>query len=362
MDHSKLKLMQVPLSLPSNMFTSFLMINHPPVEGAYETGFGTPCPVFNPELMKEVADFYLDQNFEVKSEIWGSIATKHKDFIDFINARNYPAMHEYLRYMFAEPLMHGVAQGDFFYARLKSNDDALVGATAFAIYDKFITLMEGVGLVPVFSPEDYQKDPKDFLKYYTIDPDKYMQLLESHYGIDLRAPTFQGNHFGIKTAGHGLYSDRDIMALGVAIRIAERYWDQRESMYICDIGGGVGHLSYYLTKFGFKNLTTIDVPTVSAAAKYFLNTNLPGHTINIKCPDDFDGHFDLVINVDGLTGYGLEGAKHYTDIIMQKSRHFLSINKESDTIRVCDLMGNWRRATRNPFWLRRGYVEEDYVR
>jgi hypothetical protein len=359
----QLKLMSWPVKLPSSMFTGWLMINHPPVEGAYELGFGEPQKEWDVKMMEDIIAFYEADTYDVNSEIWGGIIKNHGDFIEFMRKRDYTNMFNYLRYMFTNPLMHGVAQGDFFYNRLIGNDENIVNNTGFAIYDKFITLMESTGLVPMFAPEDYQKEPKNFLKYYTVDPDKYIQILEQHYGIELKAPAYQGGHFGIQTAGHGLYSDRDIMSLAVAIRIAERYWEVRDTITICDIGGGVGHLAYYLTKFGFKNITTIDVPTVAAASIYFLDTNLPGNTIIKAMPGYFFGSiFDLVINVDGLTGYGVTEAKKYVDHIATNAKHFYSVNKESDSVRVCDVAGSLRRVTRNPCWLRRGYVEEDYVR
>ena len=74
----------------------------------------------------------------------------------------------------------------------------------------------------------------------------------------------------------------------------------------------------------------------------------------------FRSDFDLVINVDGLTQYSKEAAEGYTSKISAKTKHFLSINREFDEFRVSDIC-KMRRISRNQFWLRRGYVEEDYV-
>jgi hypothetical protein len=360
MDVSKLKLMTWPVRLPFNMFTGMLMINHPPVEGAYETDFGDKQHVRDMNHMKDLCQWYNNylKSYKVDSEIWAGIVKNHLHLIDMLETDDYEGLFDYLASMFKHPITYGLAQGDVYYRRLVDESDFRVNM-AFAIYDKFISLMESSGLIPMFSPEAYEKNPQWFLKYYTIDPDKYMQLLETHYGAELKAPLYQGGLFGIRTQGHGLYSDRDIMSLGVAIKIAERYSDKKD-ISICDLGGGVGHLAFYLTKLGFKSVTTVDIPTVTVASAFFLDTNLPGNMIAKITPPMFDGKYDLVVNVDGLTGYGVKQAREYTKIISSNARHFYSINKESDELRVCDIT-DMKRVTRNAFMLRRGYIEEDYI-
>ena len=104
----------------------------------------------------------------------------------------------------------------------------------------------------------------------------------------------------------------------------------------------------------------IDLPTVSASAKYFLDTNMSGHGVKLISPEEFDGDYDLVINFDGLTTYGRENAEKYAEKINKNAKHFLSVNREIDDFRVSELM-DMRRISRNPFWYRKGYVEEDYV-
>jgi hypothetical protein len=149
------------------------------------------------------------------------------------------------------------------------------------------------------------------------------------------------------------------MALGIALRISETYWNKKE-IKIANVGGGVGYLEYYLHKMGYKNLTMIDLPTVSTSAKFFLDTNLPDHNVSLISPEEFDGNYDLGINCDGLTQFGRANAEEYAKKISKNAKHFLSINREIDEFRVSEIM-DMQRISRNPFWYRKGYVEEDYV-
>lgn len=357
----ELRLMSWPVRLPSNYFNGFLMITHPPVEGGFQTGWGEG-PERDDKILENICDYFDERvkkdGLDAKSMIWGGIIPTHQEFIEYLEKRDYDNLHSYLSNMFAKPLCHGTAQGEYLYNRLIENKDDIQDNTGFGIYDKFITLFEAVGIIANFSPEQYQYD-SSFLKYYTIDPDRYLDMLEESLGVELSAPKYQGKHFGIQTEKHGLYSDRDIMCLGIAIRISESYWN-RKDIKIANIGGGVGYLEYYLKKLGYNNLTMIDLPTVSASAKYFLDTNMPDHGVNLISPEDFDGDYDLVVNFDGITTYGRENADAYAKKINENTKHFMSINREIDEFRVSEII-DMRRISRNPFWYRKGYVEEDYV-
>lgn len=362
-DKTQLKLMDWDVKLPFNMFSNMLMINHPPVLGAYELDVGKfwgndKAPNYE-DALKKVLKFWKEHvGPDVTSEIWSSMAKSHQQFRDMLDAGDVESLDSYLVNMFEQPVTEGLAQGTRYKAMLK--DPEYVKNAGAMIYDKFIGLMEAVSIIPTFAPEDYTKEPRGMLKYYTIESDKYLELLEDHFGKELKAPMYQGGHFGIKTA-HGLYSDRDIMSLFIAIRIFERYGNQ-PNIPICDLGGGVGHLAFWLTKFGFTNITLVEVPTVAAAAVYWLETNLPGNKIKILSNHEFSRDiWKLVINQDGITGYG-DDAQKYADHIMKTCDHFYSVNKETDITRVTDLFHKWTRVTRNPFWLRRGYVEEDYIK
>ena len=360
-----LKIMSWPIRLPGSYFTGFLMINHPPVEGGCEFGWGKPYDNRDDDFLLSLCDYFENrlekENIEsgtAGSFIWDPIIKTHAEFIELLKERNCEKLHEYLRMMFTKSITLGHAQGDYYYNRLQKNEDEIQKNTGFGIYDRFISLLEANGLIPAFSPESYQQS-SEWLKYYSVPMDKYLSELEKHIDCNIHAPKYQGGHFGIQTESHGLFSDRDIMALGVAIRIMEIYWNKKD-ISICDIGSGLGYLPFYLKQLGFNNITHIDVPTVTVAAKYFMYSNMPDFNLKYIIPKEFDGKYDLVVNVDGLTQFPKKDAEEYANKISEKSKHFLSINREIDDFRTMDIL-DMNRISRNPFWYRRGYIEESYV-
>lgn len=363
MENTKyLKLMSWPIKLPSSYFSGFLMINHPPVEGGCKYSWGKIYDQRDDDFLKSLCDYFeertMQDSLETGSVVWGSIVPTHAEFVEILRERNLDRLDAYLKLMFTKPLTYGIAQGEFFYNRLQKNADDIQNNTGFAVYDKFLSLLEAVSILPAFSPEQYLSN-SDWLKYYSVPIDDYLDKLEEHFGCTIQAPKYQGEHFGLFTERHGLFTDRDIMALGIAIRVKESYWD-RTDISICDVGSGIGYLPFYLNQFGFKDVTYIDIPTVTVAAKYFMKANAPDFDLKYITPKDFDGNFDLVINFDGLSTFNKEDAEDYAAKISANAKHFISINREIDEFRVCDVM-NMNRISRNQFWYRRGYIEEDYV-
>lgn len=357
-----IKLMSWPLRLPSNFFTGLLMVSHPPVKDMCEFSFCSSYEGYDEEFIKHICDYFDEalekEGIESGSLEWNAIVATHQKFIDLLKSRDYVEINNYLKDMWSKPLAHGMAQGDFFYERLKENKNEIRENTEFGIYDKFISIFEATGIIPLFDPENYQQN-MDFLKFYTITPDQYLNLLEDHLECEIKGASYQGGHFGIQTKDHGFFSDRDIMSLGVAIRISETYWN-RKDISICDLGGGMGYLPYYLKQLGFDNVTYVDIPTVSVAAKYFLETNMPGHNVKFLTPSEFNGKYDLVVNVDSMIYYNKDVAQAYCIKIKDNCKHFLSINREYESFKISDVC-DMKRITRNLFWYRKGYIEEDYV-
>jgi hypothetical protein len=255
--------------------------------------------------------------------------------------------------MFSSALTHGIGSGDAHYRRLL-NEERQRYCEAYAIYDKLLSLLEMEGLIPLYNPEEYFFID-DYLKYMRIKPTQHLKKLFDKIGMVLPAPTYAGCEFGIRT-DYGIYSERDMLAIGVALDISKRF---DKDIKICEIGAGVGHLAYYLNLLGYKDYTIVDIPTTSITQMYFLETNLPGHNIKLMAPRDFDGKYDLVINVDSFVEMGEETAKDYLKKIKKKSKYLISINSEINDFTIndiCDMV----KVNRYPFYLRKGYMQEEY--
>jgi hypothetical protein len=143
----------------------------------------------------------------------------------------------------------------------------------------------------------------------------------------------------------------------------------------------MGRTAYYARRLGVTDYTMIDLPLANVAQAAFLGRVLgsdaiwlPGDPVaqgagRIRiCPPSWlassDEEFGVALNADSLTEMDIEHAMGY---IRHMSRHaalFLSINQESYPLRVRDLLAKCRieaRASRYPYWLRKGYVEEIYA-
>jgi hypothetical protein len=86
--------------------------------------------------------------------------------------------------------------------------------------------------------------------------------------------------------------------------------------------------------------------------------------ISLMHANDFlssNAQFDLIVNVDSITEFGQNLALQYLKKISELSPAFLSINHESNKIRVINLLKQLDityKASRYPYWMRQGYVEE----
>jgi hypothetical protein len=113
----------------------------------------------------------------------------------------------------------------------------------------------------------------------------------------------------------------------------------------------------------------------NAAQGYFLGRTLgpegitlfgetsQGHATRILPPSSLEGAtetFDVVLNVDSFTEMSPETTDFYWRFCRSNADSLLSINHEINPHRVRELYMRDPavRATRFPYWMRRGYVEE----
>lgn len=335
------------------------MVNHPANVGKYNMGWGKSVDIKDDVLLNQICDYFakrIEQDpISYNNSVWFENVNRQSRIIWALKNRDLDYLHEVLRNLFSSTLTHGTAQGDQHYSQLQ-NDSDMRENFAHVYFDKLITLSEMVGTIPMFSPEQYYYSDS-FNSYFKMPPEELLDRIAEKYDFDILSPKYSGNLFGIETK-YGLYNERDFMSLSVALKIADKFSDKNIS--ICELGGGVGHLAYYLYKLGFQNLIIVDLPTISVSQMYFLSTNLGPDKVKLISPKEFTGNYDAVLNVDSMTEMNLNSAKEYCSVMKDKTKYFLSINHETNPFTVSSIC-TMKKISRHPFWLRKGYVFEEYI-
>lgn len=314
-----------------------------------------------------------------KTDLWTTITENHAEIVSILSEDASKAI-DYLEKMFTTPLTNGFQQGEYMYNLLCSNQSWQKHCNQMQM-DKLCGLAEAVGAVPVENPEQ-----GDWGVLMASNPDKLLDLIEKSINFEIHAPIFQAGLYGLHTT-RGIFTVREFFAILIAKTISELIADK--NIPICEIGGGGGSLAYYCWQFGFRNITVIDLPTVNIAQSYWLSRNLPKSRmyfsgdegifdktagIRVLPPRYFelapDKHYGLVVNVDSFPEITCGIVQNYLGQIKRNAELFLSINQEAAAYaeqakqlivhEQVKLVGGFRRRSRYPFWLRKGYVEEVY--
>lgn len=241
---------------------------------------------------------------------------------------------------------------------------------------QIVLLAEALGIFGIANKETGAYSTSTTSKYSL---DELLDKIQALLPFQINFPPFHGNCTqGLKTK-YGVTSNRHIWYLWMVKRIMELCPDPNSS--IIEIGAGFGLLGYYLNRAGYRDYTTIDLALANACQTYFLAKNLPDRNIiisgdvenpfDLQYEDslkllhavDFPGvpnnRFSIMVNMDGLTEYGISEAAKYVQ--SDCAPILLSINHEVNPFRVCELKQNRKMKSRCLFWLRDGYVEELYV-
>jgi len=245
-------------------------------------------------------------------------------------------------------------------------------------------LAEALGVCGISNPENdahhgAKIPPPCNLEGLTADD--ILDRIQAVFPAFIHFPPYTGGCVqGLHTARFGTLTNRYVQYLWVLKRILELC--PKSTCPIIEIGAGFGVLGYFLHGLGYRDYTVIDLSLINACQTYFLTQNLPGRKLILsgEVSDPFDlryqdaikllhatdfrdvpaNRFAIMINMDGLTEYGLQQATRYVQ--SDCAPLLLSINHEVNPYRVCDIPQPLRRrAYRYPFWLRPGYVEELYV-
>lgn len=315
-------------------------------------------------LLNQICD-YFNKRLETEplsreDTEWHPIMQIQSDMIAALKNRDLNYLHQELSNIFSSTITHGTTQGKAHTQHLQQIDaKTLKLEHGLYVYDKLLDIMESTGLITTYSPEQYV-----WVKTYDqllIDPSNHLERLMNHFNLDLTPPKNQGMLFGIDTK-FGVYSIKDMHAIGLALLMHKKFIDKKD-ISICEIGGGAGQFAFYMNRIGFENYSIVDLPTISVSQMYFLGSNIGRDKVKFLSPNEFDGKYDVVINVDSMPEMAEESAREYVDKISQNARYFLSVNQERRDFTVHDLMKDKMfPLSRNPFWFRKGYVIEEYMK
>jgi len=255
-------------------------------------------------------------------------------------------------------------------------------AIAFQYFDNLLCLAEALGVLPFEAPE--QRESGNWGKNVQLDPNLVAEALSDHLRIDIIPPQGIIPVVGLKLED-GILHYRHINALYMAARIRDL---TRPLDRICEYGGGLGLVAFYLHRMGWRDVTLFDLPVINILSGFFLigalgdeAVCLEGETLRrgaIKiraywnCVDTPRRYFRLSANQDSFPEISVDIVKHYLQQIERHtSEYFLHINQEvqhsiTDTVRHLNVPGliaaqtKMQRIYRGPYWVRRGYAEELY--
>jgi len=250
--------------------------------------------------------------------------------------------------------------------------------------DKLVSLAEAVGALPCENPEQ-----GDWGRNFAIEASEVVARIEGHLGMTICPPPIDGGLYKIWANG-ALFGERDCNAIYTAWLMSQSLAD-RDSPSVCEIGGGVGRVAYWSSRFGMLNYMIIDLPHINVLQAFYVIKSLPGvpvvlygesasrrdNSSSIAIVPYFARNqiitkpLDLVLNQDSFPEIHPQTVCDYLEWMKTTTKWFLSVNHESepksvgDTVqnnvsKLIERVGGYHRRSRHLYWLRRGYVAELY--
>ena len=258
--------------------------------------------------------------------------------------------------------------------------------------DSFMRLSEAAGVRHVYSPEHHGfgwDACQDFVSQ--------LAKLEGVMGIDLQAPVLGGGLVGLNFKEKGVLTSRHFHALYMAWKLSHLL-DLIGGGNICEIGGGMGYMSYYSKLFGVASSYTLIDIHAGLFSQHLLHQAAFGgdsgvHVVKtwpheqsfgrgtisllhaMQFPDfDFEG-YHIVVNMDSFPEMAPSVIESYFKRIKASStvRYLFSQNQESRISDEWTLSGGgsgrqnsvkdlaakfgFRTLARHLAWMRMGYVE-----
>lgn len=324
------------------------------------------------------------------SSIWATIQNKwHGAFLKALRDSDRSSLATISQNLHSEPLLKGIDQEAAAFKKYKYSKTERE-RYLLNIKSLLVRLAEAVGVLPVELSPRYREPENIYL-----DTEDLIAKVSERLDIDIIPPCIGHNRFGLSVGSDSVLTNRDLYAIYLAWRaksIVCQSGIEIGDARLLEIGGGMGRLALYAYRLGFRNITLIDLPQISAVQAYFLSRALPcglrlwprssdfeGFGVNIVSGPQFLDNveykvFDLAINTDSMPEMGMEITSRYIEsIIKTGSLAFLSANQEARKIindandthcvvsDVASRFDGLTQISRYPFWMRNGYVEELYA-
>jgi len=331
---------------------------------------------------KEMDEKHSDIGFD----IWSSIRKLQESYINVLDGGDSEALAVYLCNMPKQDATIGITQGNGEYSWITQSKDYRK-FKAMSIKDKLISFGEAVGALQCECPEQ-----GPWGEHMHADLTKLVEVIEAAVNIQLSPPEIEGALFKIQSR-RGLFHDRDLHAQYAA-------WSMREfagkGASVCEIGGGAGKAAFWATRFDLGSYVILDLPHINVLQGYYLLKTLSKDKVQlfgeklsepvVKVLPHFEkesfgkNQFDMVFTQDSLPEINHDNAVEYIEWASRVSRKWLySINQEAavsynetfwdeaddNNDPRQNIVGNlvmlsrgFKRISRTPYWLRKGYVTE----
>jgi putative sugar O-methyltransferase len=251
---------------------------------------------------------------------------------------------------------------------------------ALSYFDKAVSLAEAMGCLQYENPEQGRWGENLYRN-----ADEIFDAIEKEFGAPITPPQHTTGVFGIQTS-RGVFHYRHLNALYAAWRIRRMLSSPADA--VCEYGGGLGTIPYFLRVLGILDYTIYDIPISNVFAGHFLMNSLSpedvvlygekggANTIKVlpywECRGAPDKCFGVTINQDSFPEIDETMVRVYLSEIQRTTRDiFISINQEGEApipvggrnLNISRLMNSFPlfyRLHRSRYWIREGYVEEVY--
>ena len=314
-----------------------------------------------------------------KADLWTEIEARQGELAGICREQDPRRLVDFMLQAPRSPATQGFLQGDREYARLR-HSRRYRNFIAHMTADKFISLAEAVGVLPVENPEQ-----GDWGRSGLVDGAVLWAEIETRLGVAATFPAAYGDLFVLDIGGRSV-NERDLNAMYTAYRVKQALRGTTPGA-VCEIGGGAGRTAYWMHQLAVAPLVIVDLPYVTLIQAWYLVLALGAERIRLwgEEPGDsqqitiypsialnqvVEADFALVLNQDSFPEMSEPAVVGYLEwMVDRRSQLLLSMNHESqpgysaaarhlNVSRMLHDRGGMELLSRSPYWLRRGYTEE----